>query len=362
MPRPNSVLHEEEEFTGETRVQGRRLYAATNQRSSVLVREQRGGRAFVTPAGREFFSKWVAELLPRVPVKWIVPQGKVEIDGVMYDKFHAVPPPNGPDYLPLTAETFRTEVDAGREEYDAKYFALGKVPYNGRSAQHEIEEASRAKVLEWIGAKQTVGERFNNYPDERGLGPYKDMKIVMSQYTGFYVYDSSRSILYDARASHMERGRLDVALLFDRPLRAQQPYVPSDLEHIKGICSQAFYLPKGNCVVEQLWRCLKTKTRVGKRKKGWTNLLNKQEVEADMDEAFKELGFQSGELPFDFDRGKGWRGGGVHGASRRQEAPVRRLDLSQRTKRPHLPTQRLDPEKPQTRGSSLHLRPTLLFL
>ena len=277
----------------------------------MLVRERRGGRAFVTPAGREFFSQWVAELIPRVPIMWFYPQGKVEIEGKLYDKFHRVPPPNGPDYLPLTAETYRLEVDAGREQDDATYFALGLVPYNGRSAQHEVEDASRKKVEEWINTKAAVAHIYP-HAEQRDLGPYKDLKVVMRQYKGFYAYDTSRTILYDERVSHAKRSGLDVALLFDRPLRAQQPYVPPDLEHIKGVCSEAFHLPKGNCVVEQLWRCLKTRVRAGKKKREWRNLLTKHEVEADMDEAFAELGFQSGEPPFDFDRGKGWRGGGVN--------------------------------------------------
>ena len=168
MPRPNSVLREGEEFTGPTRVQGRRLYATTNQRNSVLVREQRGGRAFVTPAGKEFFSKWVAELLPRVPVKWIYLQGKVDIEGVVFDKFHEVPVPNGPDYLPLSAETFRLEVNVGREQDDASYFALGLVPYNGRSAQHEIEDASRERIREWMGRRPTLSRTL---PSPRAKRP-----------------------------------------------------------------------------------------------------------------------------------------------------------------------------------------------
>ena len=113
MPLPNTALREGGEFTGQSRVQGRYLYASTNQRE-VIVRETRGGRPRVTAAGKAFFDKFVADLLPRVPVKWIYPRGKVSIDGVAYNSFREVPAPHGPDYLPLQAETFRFEVDAGQ--------------------------------------------------------------------------------------------------------------------------------------------------------------------------------------------------------------------------------------------------------
>ena len=311
MPLPNSVLREGEQFTGQTRVQGRLLYASTNQRAGVVVRELRGGRARVTSAGKAFFSKFVAELLPRVPVKWIYPKGKVHINGVAYDRFREVPAPHGPDYLPLQAETFRFEVDAGREQDDPEYFLLGLVPYNGRSTQEEVESASRQNVSNWINKKPTVAELYP-HAEQRGLGPFAGLKVIMRQYAGFYVYDSSRPILYDERVSHVERGELDVSMLFNRPLRAERPYVPPDLQHIQGLCGQAFYLPKGNCVVEQLWRCLKWRRRLPTGKTGWAQFLSKDQVEADMTQAFEELGFRSGEYPFDCDRGRGWRFAGVN--------------------------------------------------
>ena len=54
MPLPSTALREGEEFTGESRVRGRHLYASTNQRE-VIVREMRGGRPRVTAAGKVFF-------------------------------------------------------------------------------------------------------------------------------------------------------------------------------------------------------------------------------------------------------------------------------------------------------------------
>ena len=45
------------------------MYATTNQRPNVLVREQRGAIARVTPAGEVFRQNFVAEMIPRTPVK-----------------------------------------------------------------------------------------------------------------------------------------------------------------------------------------------------------------------------------------------------------------------------------------------------
>ena len=51
------------------------------------VGEQRGANARASHAGNVFFQKFVAEMVPRAPVKSIFPKGTVEINGIKYDRF-----------------------------------------------------------------------------------------------------------------------------------------------------------------------------------------------------------------------------------------------------------------------------------
>ena len=75
----------------------------------MLVRERRGRRVFITPAGREFYEQFPFEVIVRVPVLRVKAVGTVELpSGVEVERLlvgRALPPN---DYLPLDDDNFMT--------------------------------------------------------------------------------------------------------------------------------------------------------------------------------------------------------------------------------------------------------------
>ena len=95
MPSPYT-LQPGEDFTGEPpQVIGDKTYARTNLRR-VLVRTMRSGRTHITPIGRRYFQRYLAEVIPRIPVlKAVLANG--------YRVYAPAPPSN---YLPINAMEF----------------------------------------------------------------------------------------------------------------------------------------------------------------------------------------------------------------------------------------------------------------
>ena len=246
----------------------------------------------------------MAEIIPRIPVKLIFPKGTVEINGVKYDKFVEITGGHVLQYLPMQGDTLTEDVRSRLRDTDPDYYHLNIVQHDGELAQHEVEAASRRKITNWIASKPTVGQKFT-HAAQRDLEPFADHKILMENYVGFWVYDPSKPILFDERMSHFDKGRLNVQLLLNRPLRAQRPYVPPDLSFIKSICSEGFYLARGNCVVEQLWRCLKVRIWAGKDDLTRVTLLTKQELSAYVNESFDYRGSKSGPYPIAYHSRRG---------------------------------------------------------
>ena len=172
---------------------------------------------------------------------------------------------------------------------------------NGRQSEETVLQRASDQVTSWIRSKPTVRSYFA-FAELRGLEGYLDHRLVrVRHYGAIFLYDPTRSLRGDERVTRVQEGRMEAQL--DRPLRDQQPYWPSYLDHV-GLTPFAYSVPgRKNCLVEQLHLCLERRTTPkrnsdgdikrgsdGRPAKSWVTRFTLQEVEASMDAAWEQLG------------------------------------------------------------------------
>ena len=211
----------------------------------VLLRIWREDRFELTPAGRAYFLQFPQELQVHIPCVHVL-EGRV---------FRTKDP-----YLSINDERFLTNCGAK---------GLGVVRVCGHATRQDMAALVRRRLTAFL---ETLGEP----------------RVLYHEYEGFVCWDETK----DFKIDEVARGTREFSLeaLLDRPLQGA-PFRPSELQ-LQGLTPLAFSEEATGCVVRQLAVCLqKWKAQT------WQPALTIQELEDEMDEAWRHLGYQAGVYP-----------------------------------------------------------------
>ena len=275
---------------------GFRSYAHLTSGRRVVIRRRVGERIEVSPAGKKYFARFKVEVIAHVPVLncFRNKNGTYRVVQMSHS------------YVPINDERFmmhaRTQRGLGH---------LGHAHVGARATRDQIREGVLGELISYLDWLPKVKDSVEGYA-ALGLASVADSHIVFWEYDGFVTWDESRAITFDERFTHLERdGHYSVEVFLDRPLRAEEPYWPSELQQ-QGLTKLAF-CGLGNCVVRQMAVCFEKCHHRHSGAHSWQPALTPEDLETLMDEAWAELNYKEGFYPFEEAEGLqgGWREHGV---------------------------------------------------
>ena len=194
-------------------------------------------------------------------------------------------------YVPINDERFmmhaRTQRGLGH---------LGHAHVGASATREQIQEGVLGELISYVDSLPKVKDSVQGFAD-LGLASVADSHVVFWEYDGFVVWNESKAITFDERFTHLERdGRYSVQVFLDRPLRAEEPYWPSELQQ-QGLTQLALCVPEGNCAVRQRAVSFQKSRCAHNGFRQWGPALPVEELETCMDEAWAELNCREGPYP-----------------------------------------------------------------